>query len=149
MSLKSTVLNVVRLVRAAAPGMRARGWGRIVNVASVSAKQPIAGLTISNALRPAIVGLSKSLADELAPAGVTINTLCPGMHATDRLLHLRRDEGESAGELHERLAATIPAGRVGDPEAFAEAAAYLCSEGAAFVTGTTLVVDGGASRGLS
>ncbi len=148
-SYDATLLNVVRLVRAAAPGMMERGWGRIVNVASVSAKQPIPGLTISNALRPAIVGLSKSLADELAPRGVTINTLCPGMHATERLLHLRRDGGESEDALFERLSASIPAGRVGDPDAFAEGAAYLCSEAAAFVTGTTLVIDGGAARGLS
>jgi len=148
-SFDSTLLNIVRLVRAAAPGMKERGWGRIVNVASVSAKQPIKGLTISNALRPAIVGLSKSLADELAPHGVTINTLCPGMHATDRLLHLRQNAGESAEALHDRLAESIPVGRVGEPGAFGDAAAYLCSAGAAFVTGTTLVVDGGAARGLA
>jgi len=147
-SYNATLLNVVRLVRAAAPGMMERGWGRLVNIASVSAKQPIPGLTISNALRPAIVGLSKSLADELAPRGVTINTLCPGMHATERLLHLRSDGEESEDALFERLSAAIPIGRVGDPDAFAMGAAYLCSEAAAFVTGTTLVIDGGAARGL-
>ncbi len=148
-AFESTLLNVVRLVRAAAPGMCERGWGRIVHVASMSAKQPIAGLTMSNAMRPAIVGHSKSMSDEFAPRGVTVNTLCPGMHATERLLHLRQNERESVESLHTRLSATIPAKRVGDPGDLAEAAAYLCSEGAGFVTGSTLVVDGGAVRGLA
>lgn len=147
-AFENTLMNVVRLARLALPGMRERRWGRIVNIASISAKQPIAGLTLSNALRPAILGLAKSLADEVAPDGVTVNTLCPGMHATDRLLHLRRRENEPVAELHARLAASIPVGRVGDPSAFADAAAFLCSQSAGFVTGTTVVIDGGAVRGI-
>lgn len=144
---ESTLMNVVRLVRAATPLMRTNQWGRIVNIASVTARQPIRNLTISNALRPAIVGLAKDLADELAPMGICINTVLPGMHATDRLLHVA-PPGEAPDAFLERLATNIPAGFVGDPADLGAAVAFLCSRHARFITGTTLTIDGGATRGL-
>ena len=149
-SFESTLMNVVRLVRLCVPSMKERGWGRIVNVTSTTARQPIAGLTMSNALRPAIIGLAKDLADELAPHGILINNVCPGLHATDRLLHLVQGATPEATEAGlAELAERIPLGRIGRPEELAAAAVFLCSERSSYVTGTSLVVDGGATRGLS
>ena len=145
--VNATLMNVVRLVRAAASLMQANSWGRIVNIASVTARQPIKNLTISNALRPAIVGLAKDLADDLAPLGITINTLCPGMHKTDRLAHVA-PQGEPLDDFYARLATNIPVGFIGEPADFGAAVAFLCSQHARYITGTTLTIDGGATRGM-
>lgn len=149
-AVRDTLMNVVRLVRLVAGPMKAAGWGRIVNVASTTAWQPIAGLAMSNALRPAIVGLAKTLADELAPHNVLVNTVCPGLHRTARVMHLAAGptEAERAASLA-RLTEAIPLRRLGDPAELAAAVAFLCSERASFVTGTTLTVDGGSCRGLT
>jgi 3-oxoacyl-[acyl-carrier protein] reductase len=151
-AVESTLMSVVRLTRLVVPAMCARRFGRIVHVASITARQPIRGLTLSNALRPAIVGLAKDLADELAPHGVLVNCVLPGMHRTERLLHVAgarpgADPAAVEARLAE-LARAIPLGRVGRPEELADAVVFLCSERASFVTGTTLTVDGGATRGL-
>jgi 3-oxoacyl-[acyl-carrier protein] reductase len=144
----STLMNIVRLVRRLAPAMCEHGWGRIINIASVSARQPIKGLTMSNTFRPGIVGLAKDLSDAYAPRGVTVNTLCPGMHRTDRLAHLAEARGASDVEaFFEELGASIPVGRIGDPLDFGRVAAFLCSEWAGFITGQAIAVDGGAERG--
>jgi 3-oxoacyl-[acyl-carrier protein] reductase len=144
----STLMNIVRLVRQLAPAMCEHGWGRIVNVASVSARQPITGLTMSNTFRPGIVGLAKDLSDAYAPRGVTVNTLCPGMHRTDRLAHLAEARGASDVEaFFDELGASIPVGRIGDPLEFGRVAAFLCSKWAGFITGQAIAVDGGAERG--
>lgn len=149
-SLRSTLLNVVRLVRLAVPSMKERRWGRIVNVTSITARQPIAGLTMSNSLRPAVVGLAKTIADELAPHGILVNNVCPGLHRTERLMHVAHGRTPEEAESYvARLARDIPLGRLGQPEELAAAVAFLCSERASFITGTSLVVDGGACRGLS
>lgn len=149
----STLMNVVRLVRAAVPHMRQKGWGRIVNVTSLSAKQPIEGLLLSNAFRAAVHGLSKTLSRELAGDGVLVNCVCPGMHATDRLTHLAEIRGREAGVSTEaalvKLAEAIPLGRLGRPEELAAAVVFLCSERASFITGQSIVVDGGASAFLA
>ena len=147
-----TLANVVALVQAAVPHMRARRWGRILNIASSSAKQPIDGLALSNAFRPAIAGLSKTLANELGRDGILVNTICPGYTATDRLQELAEARAVKAGttpaqEL-QAFAAGVPLGRVATPEEFAAVAAFLCSERASFVTGAVIPVDGGATRGL-
>jgi 3-oxoacyl-[acyl-carrier protein] reductase len=149
-SVDSTLLNVVRLVRLAAPAMKRKGWGRIVNVASMTAHQPISGLAISNALRPAIVGLAKDLADELAPDGVLVTNVLPGYHLTDRMLHLAgAATPEEAAGYFAQVAAEIPMGRLGRPEELADAVLFLCSDRSSFITGTSIVVDGGHCRGLA
>jgi 3-oxoacyl-[acyl-carrier protein] reductase len=148
-AFQSTLMNVVRLVRLAAPGMCERRWGRIVNIASITARQPIDNLTMSNALRPAIVGLAKDLSLQYAPHGVTINTVCPGLHRTDRVLHVaERGDGDPEARLA-RMAEQVPLGRLGEPVELARVVAFLCSEAASYVTGTSIPVDGGLYRGLS
>jgi 3-oxoacyl-[acyl-carrier protein] reductase len=147
-AVQSTLMNVVRLVRLVVPPMKARRWGRIVNVTSTSARQPIPGLVLSNALRPGILGLAKTLADELGPDGILVNSVCPGMHRTDRLLHLA--QGKKDPEAHlQQLAQSIPVRRIGEPRELAAAVVFLCSAQASYITGISLVVDGGAIRGLS
>lgn len=149
----STLMNVVRLIRAAVPHMRANRWGRIVNLTSLSARQPIEGLLLSNAYRAAIHGLAKTLSREFAQDGILVNNVCPGMHATDRLRHLAEIRGAEAGISTEaalgKLAEDIPLGRLGRPEELAAAAVFLCSEAASFITGQSIVVDGGASTALT
>jgi 3-oxoacyl-[acyl-carrier protein] reductase len=146
-ALQNTLLNVVRLVRLAVPSMKSRRWGRIVNVTSITARQPIPGLVLSNSLRPAVVGLAKTLADELAPHGILVNNVCPGLHKTDRLMHLVQDKPDPDSELR-KLTAAIPLGRLGEPRELASVVVFLCSERASFVTGTSVVVDGGTVRGI-
>jgi 3-oxoacyl-[acyl-carrier protein] reductase len=132
--------------------MRQQKWGRIVNIASLSAKQPIDGLVLSNAFRPAIVGLAKTLAGELGRDGILVNNVAPSYTRTDRMLELARAKAQAAGitveAAVEALAQTIPLGRVGEPEELASVVTFLCSERASFVTGVTVAVDGGATRGL-
>lgn len=147
-----TLKNVVHLVRAAVPHMRKNRWGRIVNVASLSAKQPVDGLVLSNAFRPAIVGLAKTLANELGRDGILVNNVCPGYTRTDRLDELAHVRAKAAGTTPEKilegLAQAVPLGRVAEPEELAAVVAFLCSERASYVTGATIPVDGGATRGL-
>ena len=128
------LLPSVRLVRAASEPMRAAGWGRIVLITSATVKQPSPVLALSNTARSGLWGWAKTAAQDLAPAGVTLNLACPGLHRTDRMLELY-GEGASPGPM-------------GDPADFGSAVAFLCSRQAAFVTATTLVVDGGATLGL-
>jgi 3-oxoacyl-[acyl-carrier protein] reductase len=133
-----TLMSAVRLARAVLPGMRERGWGRIVNVTSLSVKQPIADLTLSNALRSAVTAFARTLATEVAGEGVTVNAVAPGYTATERLEELFADDYARA-----RLLASIPAKRFANPREVAAAAVFLCSHQAAYLTGQTLVVDGG------
>ncbi len=148
-AVQSTLMNIIRLVRAVTPGMKAQRWGRIVNIASMTAHQPLKGLTASNTLRPAIVGLAKDLADELGPFNVLVSNVLPGYHLTDRLLTLAgTDNLDQAQEHFAQVRQEIPLGRLGTPDELAAAVAFLCSERASFITGTSLVVDGGHCRGL-
>ena len=137
-AMELTLMSAVRLARALAPGMRQRGWGRIVNVTSLSVKQPIAELTLSNAMRSAVTAFARTLAGEVAAEGVTVNNVAPGYTATERLGALFADDYARA-----RLMASIPAKRFATPQEIAAAAVFLCSQQAAYVTGQTLVVDGG------
>jgi len=132
--------------------MRARKWGRILNVASMSVVEPIATIGVSNTLRSAIVGWAKTLATETARDGITVNTLLPGPIATDRTVQLSRAaaqrENISIEEAIKRSAQSIPVGRLGTPAEFGAVAAFLASPLAAYVTGSLIRVDGGAIRSV-
>ncbi len=140
-AVESTLMVAINWVRAVAPTMIAQKWGRIVNITSIAVKQPVDTLILSNTMRAGVVGFAKSMAKELAPHGITVNNLCPGLILTDRLKHL--------GDEHlRRMTAEIPMGRVGTPEEFAAVVAFLAGEPARYVTGATIQVDGGLYRGL-
>jgi 3-oxoacyl-[acyl-carrier protein] reductase len=126
----------------AVPEMRARKWGRVLAITSIAVRQPIAHLILSNTARAALTGFLKTLAREVAADGVTVNTLQPGMHRTERLTALYDGPGL------DELGRSIPAGTIGSAEDFGRVAAFLCSEPARFVTGVALPVDGGAYAGL-
>ena len=143
-------LNFVRFVRAALPHMRARGWGRIVAIQSLSVKQPVPFLDLSNAIRPGIAGLAKALMPELAREGITINLVLPGIFATARihpgLASADPEEREQALAELKPLAETIPLGRLGDPAELGDLVAFLASEQASYITGAVYQVDGGAIK---
>ena len=151
-AVASLLMSVVRLSRASLPHMRARGGGRIINVTSVSVKHPIEGLVLSNSLRAAVTGLAKTLATELAPERILVNCVAPGYTATSRVIELSRAaavrEGTTAEEVQKRTEARIPLGRMGTPEEFGAAVAFLASDRASYITGVTLQIDGGFVRGL-
>jgi len=143
-------LSAVRLTRLALPGMRKRGFGRIIAVVSSGVIQPIANLSVSNALRAALVGWAKTLAGEVAAEGITINCMAPGRIATDRVDELDRGratrEGIELGQVQRESRAAIPAGRYGDAAEFAAVAAFLASPRASYMTGGVIRVDGGMIR---
>lgn len=147
-----TLMSAVRLARAALPSMRREKWGRILNIASVSVRQPIDGLLLSNSLRAAVVGLAKTLSREVGPAGILVNNLCPGYTFTDRLEELAerraRDAGTAPEAVYEGWKAQTPLGRIGTPEEVASLAVFLCSQAASYITGQTICVDGGLVAGL-
>jgi 3-oxoacyl-[acyl-carrier protein] reductase len=135
----STVLLYNRLI----PGMRRQGWGRVVNITSTSSRQPIDGLVLSNSFRPGLLGLAKSVANEIGKDGVTINTVMPGITLTARMEEL--SQGREDSIVH-RLQRETAIGRAASPAEQAAAVVYLCSEQAAYITGSALAVDGGAVR---
>jgi 3-oxoacyl-[acyl-carrier protein] reductase len=132
--------------------MKAQGWGRIVTVASSGIIEPIPNLALSNTLRPALAGWSKTLATEVAAHGITVNMLLPGSIVTDRLTEVEntiaKRTGKSPEQLRDERQKLIPAGRYGRVEEFAATAAFLCSEPASYVTGSMVRCDGGAARSL-
>ncbi len=134
------LLGAVALVEAVLPGMRERGWGRVLSLSSSVVREPSRVLVLSAAHRAGLLAAMKTFASQVAADGVTVNTLLPGVIATDRARELGADSPERLRQ--------IPAGRLGTIEEFAAAAAFLCSEPAAYITGTTLLVDGGASRAI-
>ena len=141
--------SVLNLVRHVLPGMRERRWGRIVNVTSIAVKQPVDGLILSNSLRAAVTGFARTLANEVAADGVTVNNALPGYHRTRRVEELAaRTAASGGGDAVARWEREIPMGRLGDPREFAALVAFLCSERASYVTGTSITVDGGWTRGL-
>ena len=141
---RSLVLSPLALIERAIPGMRERGFGRVLSVASGAVREPIPGLVLSNSHRSALLAALKTLSQTVAGDGVTVNSLLPGRIATDRLAEL----SGSLEDAERAAAETVPAGRLGTVEEFAAAAAFLCSARASYVTGTALLVDGGATRGL-
>jgi 3-oxoacyl-[acyl-carrier protein] reductase len=143
-----SLLSVVRLVRAVLPSMKARRWGRILTIQSVSVKQPIPELLLSNAVRPGVAGMMKTLAGQLGKDGITVNTVCPGKIMTDRFLGGQKISGLSREEYLARAVEDVPVRRVGTPEEFANVIVFLASERASYVTGVSVQVDGGLVRGL-
>ncbi len=144
------LLSYVRLVRAVLPDLKSAG-GRIINITSSSIKQPIPGLILSNAMRMGVLGLSKSLAEELAPHNILVTTVAPGRIATERTAYLdqlRADKrGISRSQLEAESRGNIPLQRFGDPVEFAKVVCFLASEASSYVTGSTVLVDGGLVRG--
>ena len=143
-----SLLSVVRLVREVAPIMRATKWGRILTIQSVSVKQPVDGLLLSNAVRPGVAGLSKTMAPELGKDNITINVVCPGRIMTDRFLGGAKQSGLPVDEYVAASAKDVPLGRIGTPEEFANVVVFLASERASYVTGAVIQVDGGMVRGI-
>jgi 3-oxoacyl-[acyl-carrier protein] reductase len=144
--------SAVNLARAVLPGMKERRWGRILPITSIAAKQPVDGLILSNSVRAAVTGFARTLANEVAPWGITVNCLLPGYTRTERLEQLAERLAEQGGtepaEARSRWEREIPMGRLGEPREFAALAAFLASERASFITGTSIPVDGGWTRGL-
>jgi len=151
-AVELTLLSGVRLIRAVLPAMRVQKWGRIINITSVSVKQPIDTLLLSNSLRMAVVGLAKTLALQEAPHGITVNNVAPGWTLTERVDELFRDRAARSGKTKQEelagITVDIPVGRLGDPMELAAAITFLASEQAAYITGVTLPVDGGYIKGM-
>jgi 3-oxoacyl-[acyl-carrier protein] reductase len=145
------LMSALRLTRLCLPRMRARHWGRVIVSTSYSVKQPIHTLMLSNAVRSATTAWAKSLSDQVAKDGITVNALAPGQIETGRIRQYAEDvarrEGRSPQEVEETMVASIPIGRFGRPEEFGAVAAFLASERASYITGVTLLVDGGLFRG--
>lgn len=150
-AVQLTLLSAVALIRAALPALRRSSTPSILTITSVSAKQPIDGLLLSNAIRPAVIGLTKSLALELGPEGIRVNSILPGWTRTERVDYLlqqraKANNSDYATEMA-RITHTIPLGRMAEPAEFGRLAAFLSSPAASYLTGVMLQVDGGAYRG--
>jgi 3-oxoacyl-[acyl-carrier protein] reductase len=145
------LLSYIRLIREVLPDLKKAG-GRIINIASSSIKQPIPGLILSNTFRLGVVGLAKSLAEELAPYNILVNTVAPGRVATDRVAFLDQlkadKQGLSKEEVEKASKKQIPLGRYGDPEEFAKVVTFLASNASSYVTGSSLLVDGGMVKSI-
>jgi 3-oxoacyl-[acyl-carrier protein] reductase len=147
-----TLLSVVNLTRAVLPGMKERGWGRIINISSIAAKQPVHGLMLSNSLRSAVTGFARTLANEVAMHGITVNNMLPGYTRTERVEQLSAAtasrEGISEDEAVARWTSEIAVGRLGEPREFGALAAFLASERASYITAQSIAVDGGWIKSL-
>jgi 3-oxoacyl-[acyl-carrier protein] reductase len=147
-----TLYSAIELTRHALPGMKERGWGRILNITSIAVKQPVENLMLSNSLRAALTGFSRTLASEVANLGITVNNIMPGYTRTERLEELAQmlaeKEGISRAAFAARWEEEIPIGRLGEPREFAALAAFLVSERASYITGQSIAVDGGWIRSL-
>lgn len=151
-ALDLNFLSTVYFAREVIPHMQRKHWGRIITLTSITTKQPVADLVLSNAVRAAVVGLVKSLANEFGKDGILVNNVGPGFTATDRLKELvtarASASGKSERQIFDGWAADAPLGRLGDPREVAETIVWLASERASYITGQTLLVDGGMYKGL-
>lgn len=151
-AVELTLMSGVRLTHACLPAMRDKGWGRFIYITSVSVKQPSPAILLSNMMRAGLTGFMKTTATEVAPFGVTMNAVCPGVHDTERIQEIARErariDGTSVEEALQKYVGPIPMQRMGKPEELSALVALLASERAGFITGTSVQVDGGAYMGL-
>lgn len=142
-----TLMSAVRLIRAAIPHMQKQQWGRIINITSLSVKEPIANLVLSNSIRAAVHGLAKTLANQLGQYGITVNNVVPGYIHTDRVEHLAQlnasKTGQTVAEVLAGMGKPIPVGRIGQPKELGALVAFLASEQASYINGASIPVDGG------
>jgi 3-oxoacyl-[acyl-carrier protein] reductase len=150
-AVQLTLRSAVELTRLVLPGMKDRCWGRIINVTSITVKQPVDGLMLSNSIRAAVTGFARTLANEVATFGITVNNILPGYTRTERVEQLNRvtaeREGIAVADVQRRIEEQIPMRRLGEPREFAALAAFLASERASYITGQSMAVDGGWIRG--
>ena len=151
-AVELTLMSTVFFAREVLPRMRKNRWGRLLTITSVSVKQPIDNLLLSNSIRAGVTGLAKTLANEFGADGITVNNVCPGYTLTERLGELADNMAKGAGSSRDAIlnqwAALIPLGRVATPEEFAALVAFLASERASYINGVTIPVDGGWAKGL-
>jgi 3-oxoacyl-[acyl-carrier protein] reductase len=151
-AVELTLRSAVELTRAVLPGMRHRRWGRVLHVTSLTVKQPIDGLMLSTSIRSAVTGFSRTLANEVAAEGITVNTLLPGFMNTERVIELNQAtaarEGVAVEQVERRFREQIPMRRIGEPHELAALATFLASERASYITGQSIAVDGGWIRSL-
>lgn len=149
---RTLLWSTIGFVRAVLPGMRARRWGRILNVTSIAAAQPVDNLMLSNSLRAAVHAFAKTLSNEVAADGITVNNLLPGYTRTDRVVDLAGQMAASGGvtpeAVYEKWAAEIPMRRLGEPRELGALAAFLASDRASYITGQSIAVDGGWIKGI-
>jgi 3-oxoacyl-[acyl-carrier protein] reductase len=143
-ALELNLLSTINLARTAVPIMQKARWGRIICLVSVAAKQPLPGLILSTTARAGVLGFSKALSDEVAKDGITVNSICPGFIATERVEELQR----AKPDMMKQMVAQIPVGRIGTPDELAAAVTFLASEPASYITGAVLQVDGGFIRSI-
>lgn len=146
------LMSAVRLIREALPALKASGRGRIVNLTGYGVKEPLTDLVVSDSIRAGVTVMAKTIASDLAPYGITVNNIAPGPIMTDRLTEILSARAKSLGitpdEQFKRFAETIPVGRMGRPNEIGDLCAYLCSPQAGYLTGQTIVVDGGVNRSI-
>ncbi len=151
-AIRLNLRSALALTYGVLPGMKERRWGRILNITSIAVKQPVDNLILSNSVRAAVTGFARTLANEVAPYGVTVNNLLPGYTRTQRVEELAERMAQQQGKTPAQIVGTwesqIPMGRLGSPEEFATVAAFLVSARASYVTGTSIQVDGGWIRSL-
>lgn len=151
-AVDQNLMSTINLCRLALPGMKSRKWGRIINLTSISAKQPLDNLMLSNTARAGVLGFSKTLANEVAASRITVNCICPGYTLTDRLKNFAKELSKkskvSVAQIYASWQRSIPANRLAEPEKVAFAVAFLASERAAYITGSAIQVDGGFIKSL-
>lgn len=151
-ALRLTLFSAIEFARQVLPGMKERRWGRILNITSIAVKQPVDNLMLSNSLRAGLTGFARTLANEVAAEGITVNNIMPGYTRTERLDDLANmmaeKQGISPAEFRGKWEKEIPMGRLGEPREFAAVAAFLVSERASYITGTSIQVDGGWIKSL-
>jgi 3-oxoacyl-[acyl-carrier protein] reductase len=151
-AVELNLISTISLCREAVPLMRRQHWGRIVAITSIAAKQPVDNLILSNTARAGALGFLKSLSNQVAADGITVNTVCPGYHLTERLKTLgaamAEREQKPIEQIYAAWRASVPMERIGDPEEFAAVVTFLCSQQASYITGTVIQIDGGAHKAL-